>query len=171
MSISRRQELRRRVSVAVCEFRVTDRRGPKMASVEEVALPDPRERMPAVLLVEDEILIRMALSDSLQECGYKVLEASSAAEAIAILEASENPIDVVFSDVRMPGTMDGFALAQWIRTHRPGLPVLLTSGDKRMAETAEGLCEKQALLPKPYDFHVAVARIRALIGNTGKDKS
>jgi DNA-binding response OmpR family regulator len=139
-----------------------------MTNVEEVALPDPKERRPAVLLVEDEVLIRMAISDYLQECGFKVLEASNGAEAIAVLEAAENPIDVVFSDVRMPGAMDGFALAQWIHTHRPGLPVLLTSGDKRMAETAEGLCEKRALLPKPYDFHIAVARIRALVDSVRK---
>ena len=124
--------------------------------------------MATVLLVEDEVLIRMGLSDYLQECGFKVLEASNPAEAITMLEAAENPIDVVFSDVRMPGTMDGFGLAQWIHAHRPGLPVLLTSGDMRMAETAEGLCEKQALLPKPYDFHIAVARIRALIDGVNK---
>jgi DNA-binding response OmpR family regulator len=142
-----------------------------MASVEEVALPDPEERTPTVLLVEDEVLIRMGLSDFLQECGFKVLEASNADEAIAMLEARETPIDVVFSDVRMPGAMDGFALAQWIHGHRPGLPVLLTSGDKRMAETALGLCEKQTLLPKPYDFHIAVARIRALIDGAKKGRA
>jgi DNA-binding NtrC family response regulator len=134
-----------------------------VANVRQVNLPDPKDRMPTVLIVDDELLIRMALADFLQECGFKVLQAGSAEDAIAILEASVSPIDVVFSDVRMPGEMDSFGLSKWIHQNRPGLPVLLTSGDKGMTETAAGLCEKQPVMPKPYDFHVAVARIRAMI--------
>jgi DNA-binding response OmpR family regulator len=109
------------------------------------------------------VLIRMAASDYLQECGFKVLEASSAAEAIAMIQGSETPIDVVFSDIRMPGEMDGFGLAKWIREHRAGLSVLLTSGDAKTAEVAKGLCEKLEIVSKPYDYRLAAARIRQLI--------
>lgn len=139
-----------------------------VANLNEVRLPAVSEREPTILIVEDDVLIRMAASDYLQGCGFKVLEASTAVEAISMIESAEFPIDVVFSDVRMPGNMDGFGLAQWLREHRPGIPILLTSGDVGMARTAEGLCEKNKVLSKPYDFQIALARIRALISGAAK---
>jgi CheY-like chemotaxis protein len=60
--------------------------GGSTASLAEIALPDPSERKPTVLLVDNEFLIRLALSDFLQECGFKTLEATDAARAIAALE-------------------------------------------------------------------------------------
>jgi DNA-binding response OmpR family regulator len=134
-----------------------------MASLAEVALPDPTERKPTVLLVDDEFLIRLALSDFLQECGFKTLEARDAEQAIAALESLDTPIDVVLTDVRMPGQMNGFGLAQWIRENRPGLPVLLVSGDAQKADIAEQLCDKQDIMPKPLDFHSVAVRLRAAI--------
>ncbi|HEY3636975.1 MAG TPA: response regulator [Rhizomicrobium sp.] len=134
-----------------------------MASVAEVALPDLAERRPTVLLVDDEFLIRLALSDFLQECGFKTLEATDAERAIAALETLETPIDVVLTDVRMPGEINGFGLAQWIRQNRPSLPVLLVSGDAQKADIAEQLCEKQDIMPKPLDFHLIAKRLRAAI--------
>jgi len=138
-------------------------KGCRVTDLDNLRLPDPEDRTPTILLVEDEVLIRMAASDYLQECGFKVLEASSAAEAIAMIQGSEAPIDVVFSDIRMPGEMDGFGLAKWIREHRAGLSVLLTSGDAKTAEVAKGLCEKLEIVSKPYDYRLAAARIRQLI--------
>lgn len=138
-------------------------KGCRVTDLDNLRLPDPEDRTPTVLLVEDEVLIRMAASAYLQECGFKVLEASSAAEAIAMIQGSETPIDVVFSDIRMPGEMDGFGLAKWIREHRAGLSVLLTSGDAKTAELAKGLCEKLEIVSKPYDYRLAAARIRQLI--------
>ena len=82
--------------------------------------PDPNERTPTLLIVEDEILIRMALSDYLQDCGYKVLEASAAEEAMLIIEKGDIIIDVVFSDLKLPGPMDGFGLAH-IRRHEKNI--------------------------------------------------
>ena len=82
-----------------------------MATLDEVSLPDPSERRPSVLIVDDEFLIRIALSDFLQECGFKTLEATSAERAVAVLETQEFVIDVVLTDVRMPGEMNGFGLA------------------------------------------------------------
>lgn len=129
----------------------------------ESRFPDPKERTPAILLVEDEVLVRLAISDYLQECGFKVYEAGTAAEAIEILESNEAAIDLVFSDVRMPGEMDGFGLATWIRAHRPGLPVILTSADGKKCEAAKELCENEPFLAKPYDVKLVVVRIRSLI--------
>jgi CheY-like chemotaxis protein len=126
-------------------------------------LPDPSARTPTILIVEDEALLRVTLSDYLQECGYKVLEAGNADEALLIVEKSEIIIDLVFTDVRMPGSMDGFGLAKWLRANRPGLPVILTSGDAKKAAEAKELCEDGPFMAKPYDLKVVVAQIRAAI--------
>jgi len=139
-----------------------------MASVDDVVLPDPKERKPTVLIVEDEALVRMSLSDFLQECGFKVLEAASADTAIRVFQATSAIIDVVLTDVRMPGSMDGFGLAQWVRENRPGIPVLLASADSRKADAATDLCEK--IIDKPFDFHFVLARIRQVI-EAAKTKS
>src|SRR5262245_60097618 len=122
--------------------------------------PDPKERTPAILVVEDEVLIRLVISAYLQECGFHVYEAGNSLEAIRILESTHTPIDLVFSDVAMPGEIDGFGLAQWVRSHRPGLPVILTSGDANKSAAAKELCENEPFLSKPYDLEQVVARIR-----------
>lgn len=80
-----------------------------------------------VLLVEDEVLIRMMIADYLREAGYSVVEAVNGDEAIAILTA-EAVIDLVLSDVRMPGATDGLELLAFVRRTSPDLPVILTSG-------------------------------------------
>ena len=74
-----------------------------------------------VLVVEDEVLIRMVIADYLRTCGYRVIEAASADEALVILQHTEFQVDVVFSDIEMPGSMDGFALSKWLRANRPGV--------------------------------------------------
>jgi DNA-binding response OmpR family regulator len=134
-----------------------------MTDIDHVTFPDPTERTPTILVVDDEVLIRMVLSDYLQDCGFKVLEAGTVSEAVAIIEASTSTIDLVFSDVNMPGDRDGIALARWVQENRPGLPVLLTSGDEKKAELAGAVCAKEEFLPKPYDHKAAVARVRTLI--------
>lgn len=134
-----------------------------MVNLDSVALPDPEERKPSVLIVEDEPMIRLALSDYLQDCGYNVLSVGNAAEAVEAIKSKSFSIDVVLTDVRMPGEMDGFALARWIRQHKPGLPVLITTGDRIKAETVTELCDKNPIIEKPHDFKQVLARIRGAI--------
>ena len=117
---------------------------------------------PTILVVEDEVLIRLVIADYLRDCGYKVHEAVSGEEAIAILRAPEVSIDVVFSDVEMPGSMDGFALARWVRANKPGMEVILTSGIERSADIAATLCEAGPLMKKPYSSQDVVDRLRQL---------
>jgi CheY-like chemotaxis protein len=123
---------------------------------------EPEERPAVILVVDDEPLIRAAIADYLQGCGFQVIEAGNAADAIAALQSHTN-VDFVFSDVRMPGDMDGFGLSRWIRAYRPGLPMLITSGDSGKAEAAKALCENEPFMAKPYDEHKVVAHIRAAI--------
>jgi len=125
--------------------------------------PKPKERIPTILVVDDEPLIRMAVSDYLQECGFKVLEASNADEAQQMLQSYALVLDLVFSDVMMPGTKDGFALAQWIRTHRPEIPVVLASGDSSKIQNAHDLCADEPFFTKPYDLKLLVTKIRQLL--------
>ena len=80
-----------------------------------------------VLVVEDEILVRYALAMALRAQGLKVLEASSAGEALALL-SSGLPVQVLFSDIQMPGALDGVALAGTVRERYPEVATILTSG-------------------------------------------
>ena len=141
-----------------------------MVNVSNVQLSDPKVRKPAVLIVEDELLVRMALSDYLQECEFTVFDVCNAASAVTFLSSGEFPVDVVLTDVRMPGAMDGFALARWIRDNKPGVAVLITSGDKTKAEAARDLCDKNPIIEKPHDFKLVVARIRAAIESAKQTK-
>ena len=80
-----------------------------------------------VLVVEDECLIRMLVADELRAMGLTVIEAATADEAFPIL-LSDAPVDVLFTDVRMPGSMDGVELARRARTARPAIKVIIASG-------------------------------------------
>lgn len=119
-----------------------------------------------ILVVEDEVLIRLVIAEYLRDCGYKVYEAAHADEAMAILQAPDVAVDIVFSDVMMPGSVDGFGLARWVRDRHPGVEVILTSGMDRSAEIAGTLCEAGPLLAKPYEPHGVVDRIRQLIARS-----
>ncbi len=131
--------------------------------------PQPTTPAPTVLVVEDEVLVRLIIADYLRECGYRVHEAANAAEAVVVLESPTVTIDIVFSDVQMPGEMDGFGLARWVRVHQPDVRVILTSSVERSADIAATLCEAGPLLEKPYEPTGVVERIRQLIAksNTG----
>jgi DNA-binding NtrC family response regulator len=115
-----------------------------------------------VLLVEDEVLVRMPIAQYLRDCGYKVIEAVNADEAMAVLLHKDTVVDFVFSDIEMPGAVDGFGLAKWIREHRPGLDVLLAGTVPRTVQNAQQLCE-QSSVPKPYDAQIVHDHIKRLL--------
>src|SRR5258707_15324003 len=87
---------------------------------------------PTILVVEDEVLVRIAAAEHLRAAGYAVIEAADAAEAVRLMGAAPS-IDLVFSDVDMPGAMDGNGLRAWILRERPHIKVLLTSGTDQAA--------------------------------------
>src|SRR3954468_23761693 len=100
-----------------------------------------------VLVVDDDVELRYLLVDCLSE-DYTVLEAESADAAVALL--AKTSVDLVVSDVRMPGTMDGFGLAAWLRAHRPGTPVLMMTGYSE--RTALAHPDAPPLWHKPFAF-------------------
>jgi DNA-binding response OmpR family regulator len=128
------------------------------------------ESIETILVVEDEVLIRLPLAEYLRDCGYRVFEASNVAEAKAVLDA-DTPVDLVFSDVNMPGNENGFALAVWIRQLHPNTKVILTSGIANATEKAEGLCEDGPLLAKPYSQDVVLQRIQSLLRQAKRERS
>lgn len=102
---------------------------------------------PAVLVVEDESLVRMFAVDVIEEEGYEVVEAANAQQALATLAARPD-IGVIFTDINMPGEMDGIGLAQAVQKLRPDVHVILTSGKR--APYTDQLPEHQTFVTKPY---------------------
>ncbi len=102
----------------------------------------------AVLVVEDEPLVRLDLATRLADTGYLVFEASSAAEAIAILERHPQ-IRVVFTDIQMPGDMDGLALAHYVRDRWPPTIIVVSSG--RVQPGPGEMPDDVSFLAKPYE--------------------
>jgi CheY-like chemotaxis protein len=101
-----------------------------------------------VLVVEDEPLLRLDISESLMDAGFLVFEAGNAAEAISIL-AEHHEIRLVFTDVDMPGGMDGIVLAAYIRDRWPPLKIIVTSGFRCVSDT--DIPAESRFFSKPYD--------------------
>lgn len=102
----------------------------------------------AVLIVEDEPLVRFCAVQTVEDAGFDVIEAANADEAIAILE-SRRDIRVVFTDIHMPGSMDGLKLAHAVRHRWPPIKIIVTSG--RYAVAPHELPEGGRFFAKPYD--------------------
>lgn len=107
------------------------------------------ERPISILIVEDQLLIRMSVAEILRDEGFEVAEAGDADEAIACLD--HVAVDAVFTDVQLAHDEDGFALAAWIRQHHPEIGVAVTSG--RLTERqAKARLRGELFLEKPYDI-------------------
>ena len=116
-------------------------------------------KRPVVLIVEDEFLLRMNAAEMIGEAGFDIVEAGNADEAIAILEARAD-IQVVFTDIQMPGSMDGLRLARFVRGRWPPIKIVATSGFVNVGK--DDLPEGSRFLTKPYRPAQMVATIREL---------
>jgi CheY-like chemotaxis protein len=105
-------------------------------------------KKPAILVVEDEVLVRMLAIDVAIAGGFEALSAANADEAIEILELRPD-VRLVFTDVNMPGSMNGLRLAHRVRQRWPPVELLVTSGFANL--TTADLPERARFLPKPYD--------------------
>ena len=119
-------------------------------------------RRPVVLIVEDEFLIRLHAAQIIEEAEFDVIEASNADEAIAILEARSD-ITVLFTDIQMPGSMDGLKLAAAVKGRWPPIKIVATSGVVNVR--SDDLPEGGRFLPKPYDPTQLTATLRELTVN------
>src|SRR5947199_7474936 len=120
----------------------------------------PSER-PVVLIVEVELLLRMNAVEMITAAGFEAVEAANADEAIDILE-NRRDITVVFTDIQMPGSMDGLKLARAVCGRWPPIKIIATSGRVNVAET--DLPDGGRFLAKPYSPHQVAGMLRELIG-------
>ena len=116
-----------------------------------------------ILVVDDEPLIRMMTTERLEDEGYIVLEAANGAKAMQILD-SDRPIDLLVTDVGLPGGMNGRQVADAARRVRPELPVLFITGYAEQAVLHHGDLERgMQILTKPFDMEQLNRRVRALL--------
>jgi PAS domain S-box-containing protein len=122
----------------------------------------PESAAATILVVEDDSGVRDVTAEILTDIGYRAVSARDGAEALAILRERRD-IDLLFSDVVMPGSMSGVALGRAVREIQPGLPVLLTSGYAESALAAEDAEGEFDLLKKPYNRTQLGARLRSIL--------
>jgi DNA-binding NtrC family response regulator len=115
----------------------------------------------AVLVVEDEALIRMEIVSELEDAGFQVFEAAHADAAIEILIANLN-IRVMFTDVDMPGGMDGLKLAAAVRDRWPPIKIIVTSGHRTI--NTKNLGVEGRFVQKPYTARQVVQSINEMVG-------
>jgi CheY-like chemotaxis protein len=118
------------------------------------------DRSIVVLVAEDEPMLRMLAVDALTEEGLVGLEAGHAVAALDICKARANEVDVLFTDVRMPGPMDGLELAHRVRVRWPWITVVIASGN--LFRDSDELPAGTHFLPKPYDMRRVIGLIREL---------
>jgi CheY-like chemotaxis protein len=118
--------------------------------------PEVRRSPACVLVVEDEILIRVLIAEELRAEGFLVVEAATADEALSYFQAGFQ-VDLVLSDIELPGTLNGLELIRRLRAEAPDLLTVLTSG------YSPGFHEADAFLEKPYDVRQAVALVVTLL--------
>jgi CheY-like chemotaxis protein len=137
----------------------------EVGAAEDAAAPEATEPGRVVLVVEDNAQVASLTATMLEELGHAARLAGSAAEAMAVLEAGE-PVDAVFSDIVMPGEVDGLGLAGLLRGRFPSLAVVLTTGySDALARGRDAAAE---VLPKPYgpdELAAALARAFGAVGS------
>jgi CheY-like chemotaxis protein len=116
---------------------------------------------PVVLVVEDEPLLRMLAVEAVEEAGFIAIEAGGADEAVVLLE-SRTDITLLFTDINMPGSMDGLKLAHAVRNRWPPIKILVVSGQQQL-QSAE-LPSNSRFFGKPYQASSLVEELRSMIG-------
>jgi CheY-like chemotaxis protein len=119
-----------------------------------------------VLIVEDELLLRELAVELVEEAGFVALQAGDAEEAVALLEAHSD-IAVLFTDINMPGSMDGLELAHAVHDRWPAIKILVASGQIRPKPS--DLPSNSVFLGKPYGGEAVIARLRSLVGRLDAD--
>jgi DNA-binding NtrC family response regulator len=116
-----------------------------------------------VLVVDDEPLVRILAIDELEEAGFQVLEAANADVALVVLEARSDEVHVLFTDVNMPGPMDGMALAEQVHQRWPHIRLLIAPGCAR--QHPDEIPDNGHFVPKPYRGATLVRHIAEMMQN------
>jgi two-component system, response regulator PdtaR len=130
--------------------------------VEPSSQQDRTSKRQAILIVEDEILIRLSLEEDLIDAGFVVLQAADAAEALEVLQSAIQ-VDLLISDVRMPGAIDGVELVRRARAFWPQLKIVLISGN---VQDLPPDLPADAIFDKPYVPAVVIPRVKELLSGS-----
>jgi DNA-binding NtrC family response regulator len=120
----------------------------------------------AILFVEDEALVRIEMEEFLRECGYRVHGVGNAAEAVEALEA-KFAIDLVFTDINLGPGKNGIELAAWVLANRPGVKVIVTTGEETRPQLPSGI---GPILQKPYTGHDLATRVRETLSKSSDEQ-
>jgi two-component system, response regulator PdtaR len=123
----------------------------------------PTDLLPVILIVDDEPILRMLAVEVAEEAGFEVLEAADADEAVALWETHPD-VALLFTDINMPGSMDGLKLALAVRDRWPSIKILVVSG--RVQPQQSDLPSNSCFLEKPYRAEAMIAELRSLVGRT-----
>jgi DNA-binding NtrC family response regulator len=135
-------------------------------NLEVACKPEFEQDQMTVLVVEDEVLIRLMIADALRSAGLAVIEASNGDEAMRVLQ-SALPVHLLVTDIRMASELDGLALAHAARAMRPGLKLIVASSQVSRDEVA-GLAD--AFFSKPYVLSMIIDRVKALLSEAEHER-
>ncbi|MEA2795718.1 MAG: hypothetical protein QOI87_3098 [Bradyrhizobium sp.] len=127
-----------------------------------MSIPDHSVIPAVVLVVEDEMLLRMRTVDMVEDAGFTSIEAVDADEAVAILE-SRSDIALLFTDIQMPGSMDGLRLAHAVRERWPPIKIILVSGQLRLASI--DIPADSRFFGKPLEASEMIVEMQSMIGH------
>jgi CheY-like chemotaxis protein len=116
--------------------------------------------IPKILVVEDEAIIRFTIADDIRDAGFEVFEARDAEEALSLLRRHDD-IGVLFTDVDMPGEMDGLGLSATVRAQWPDVRIIVTSG--KQVPLRGILPGDSRFMPKPYSSDTVLQTIRQML--------
>jgi CheY-like chemotaxis protein len=130
---------------------------------EAVTCTEPVEgvarRYATILMAEDDVILRTVVAEQFREEGYSVVETSNADEVLLVLRTGI-PVDLLFTDVRMPGTLDGIALARLVRAEFPDVKVVIASGNVAATEVGATI---DGFISKPYHVPQLLEHIKSLL--------
>src|SRR6476661_4417828 len=121
----------------------------------------PTPASPTVLVVEDEMVLRMRAVDIVEDAGFNPVEAVNADQAISILE-SRSDISLLFSDIQMPGSIDGLKLAHAVHHRWPSIKIILVSGQVKVSD-ADAPADSR-FFGKPLEVKQMIAELQAMVG-------
>jgi CheY-like chemotaxis protein len=147
------------LSAAKGYFFVQFRKAPIIVVLENSVVPA------VVLVVEDEMLLRMRAVDMVEDAGYIPVEAADADQAVAILE-SRSDIALMFTDIQMPGSMDGLGLAHSVHERWPPIKIIMVSGKLKLANT--DIPTDSRFFEKPFEAGEMIAEMQSMIGQAGR---
>lgn len=133
--------------------------------------PTDAKARPCVAILDGDVIARHVLAEYLRGCGYRVVEAATSEELLAVLETGAPVVETVLFDLEAPGALSGFVLRHYLRATYPALDLIPAGSLATALKGAEDLCEEGPDLSRPYDSQLVLARIRRLKTAGGRDAS